>query len=96
MTFGLRHQHTEMVLHQSENVALYAKQGFLFHNERCHFHGPSSSEWKESRFQFLEIEAKAVLYNELGFRRRQPRLVTYATEKPGGFAAINRHRMACV
>ena len=45
-----------------------------------------SFESKEPRFRLLEIEANAVLYwhpkfsNELGLCRRQPRLVTYATE----------------
>ena len=51
---------------------------FLFHIDRYHFDGPSSSESKEPRFRSLEIEANAVIYihpkfsNELGFWCRQP------------------------
>ena len=61
-----------------ENVAFHTKQDFLFHIDRYHFEGPSSSESKEPRFRLLEIEANAVIYihpkfsNELGFWRRQP------------------------
>ena len=67
-------------------MAFYTKQDFLFHIDRYHVDGPSSSESKEPQFRLLEIEANAVIYihpkfsNELGFSRRQPRLVTYATE----------------
>ena len=45
-----------------ENVAFYTNQDFLFHNDRYHIDGPSSSESKEPRFRLLEIEANAVLY----------------------------------
>ena len=41
----------------------------------------SSSESKEPRFRLLEIEAHtSEILSELVFWRRQPRLVTYATE----------------
>ena len=69
-----------------ENMAFYMKQDFLFHIDWYHFYGPSSSKSKEPRFRLLEIKANAVIYthpklsNELGFWRRQPRLVTYVTE----------------
>ena len=61
-----------------ENVAFYTKQDFLFHIDRYHFDGPSSSESNEPRLRLLKIEANAVIYihpkfsNELGFWRRQP------------------------
>ena len=60
-------------LYARENVAFYTKQDFLF--DRYHFNGSSSSETKEARFRFLEIEANAVLYwhPKLGFCLRQPR-----------------------
>ena len=63
-----------------ENVALYTKQGFLFHIN-------TTDESKEPRFRLLEIEANAVIYihpkyisNEPNFWRGQSRLVTNATE----------------
>ena len=53
----------------------------------CHFDGRSSWESKEPRFRLLEIEAKCgdihtskIFSNKPGFWRREPRLVTYATE----------------
>ena len=60
---------------------LHETEIFLFHIDRYHFDGPSSSESKEPRFRLLEIEANAVIYihpklsNELGLWRREPRLV---------------------
>ena len=64
-----------------ENVAFHTKQDFLFHIDRYHFGGPSSSKSKEPRFRLLENEAHtSKILNKLVFWRRQPRLVTYATE----------------
>ena len=64
-----------------ENVAFHTKQDFLFHIDRYHFVGPSSSEAKEPRFRLLEIEAHtSKILSELVLWRRRPRLVTYATE----------------
>ena len=42
-------------------MAFYTKQDFLFHIDRYHFNGPSSSESQEPRFRLLEIEANAVI-----------------------------------
>ena len=61
------------------------KRGFLHETgfsfpHRYHFDGRSSSESEEPRLRLLEIEAKAVIYIHPGIWRREPRLVTYATE----------------
>ena len=42
-----------------ENVAFYTKQDFLFHVDRYHFDGPSSS----SSFKFIK-SSKRISYNE--------------------------------
>ena len=58
-------------------MAFYTKQDFLFHIDRYHFDGPSSSESKEPRFRLLQIETNAMIYihpkfsNELGFWHKQ-------------------------
>ena len=49
----------------------YTKQDFLFHIDRYHFDGPSSSESKEPRVRLLEIEANAVIYIHPKFSNEQ-------------------------
>ena len=65
-----------------ESVAFYTKQDFLFHIDRYHFfwieRASISITW--NRGQCGAILTSQKFLNELSFCRRQPRLVTYATE----------------